>query len=150
MSEAYVTNEQLAVLVKEAQKTLSQISQNLNQMDQRLHRVEAKIDNYENHLVNLSQGSSKQIKNRKETPIKSKTAYPYLILKSLIELNGTAHVHELMERVKYRRGSDFKRHSATARRADMVRSGYIQGSSQVWEITDRGREKVKTLRLASQ
>ena len=120
----------------------AQIKALRDEIVERLEGIEAKIDEYEEYLANLPQKPSKPTGPKRETPIKSKSAYPYLILESLIELGGTAHVDELMKHVENKRGPDFKRHSATARRADMARSGYIQGNTQLWEITNRGREKV--------
>ena len=68
-------------------------------------------------------------------------SYEVLILEALVELDGRGTVDKVCELVEEKRGIHFKKHSCTARRAKMIRKGWLKDNldTSTWEITDEGR-----------
>ena len=101
--------------------------------EKRAERLERKLDKLN---AKLSPDSERRRHGRK--------SYKVLILESLVELDGRGTTDAVGNLVEKKKGSDFKKHSCTSERAEMVRKGWLEDDpdKSIWQITDEGRRLV--------
>ena len=113
------------------------IKELMAKMEEKLDELNAKSEERTERLERKLESLIQDEPKRRRGGNKS---YEVLILEALVDLGGRGTTDEVCELVQEKKGINFKKHSCTARRANMVSEGWLEDDpdKSIWQITEEG------------